>query len=309
MTYQELLQEFSWAPAVKGTAPRAKDVIVGGMGGSALPAHAARFLDNSLSIATHRDYDLPESAPEDALYVAISHSGNTEETLSFASAVLERKLPLAAIAAGGKLLAFAKDNDIPYVEVPGDAQPRNSLFYLVRALAALIGRNDLGDTLTSVSFDADAAAADAAALAKTLAGALPLFYASRTNGFLSYVSKIHFNETAKMPAYANVFPELNHNEMQSFDSPAPGAVTDVARFVILRDPEDNPRVARRMDVFAELMRERGRNVTEFELVGETRAEKLARAWFVMHTAARTSAEARDVDPDSVPLVEDFKKRL
>jgi glucose/mannose-6-phosphate isomerase len=310
MIYGDLLKELTREPVIEGgEVPRATRFVVGGMGGSALPANAARFLDPTLPLATHRDYDLPEAVDPDALHIAISDSGNTAETLSFAKAAYERGLKLAAIDAGGELANVAEKDALPFVSVPAGLQPRDSLFYLLHALLALIGREDLRASLKEVSFDADAAEQEAHALADTLAGALPLFYTARRNGFLAYVSKIHLNETAKMPAYANVFPELNHNEMQSFDTPAPEAVTALTRFVLLRDAHDDPRVARRMDVFAELMRERGRSVTDVTLAGATRAEQLARHWFVMHRTARMLAESRGVDPDSVPLVEDFKKRL
>ncbi|OGG62562.1 hypothetical protein A3I46_03355 [Candidatus Kaiserbacteria bacterium RIFCSPLOWO2_02_FULL_54_13] len=310
MRYQDLLQELAWKPVIEGGAmPQASRVVVGGMGGSALPANAARFLDPTLSLSTHRDYDLPEVVDTDALHIAISDSGNTVETLSFAKAAYEHGLKLAVIDAGGELADIAEKEVLPFVRVPSGLQPRDSLFYLLNALLALIGREDLRAALAAVSFDADAAEQESRSLAGTLTGALPLFYVSRTNGFLAYASKIHVNETAKMPAVANLFPELNHNEMQSFDSSAPEAVVALARFVLLRDANDDPRIARRMDVFAELMRARGRSVTEVPLLGATRAEQLARHWFVMHRTARMLAEARGVDPDTVSLVEDFKKRL
>ncbi|MCR4333720.1 MAG: hypothetical protein NUV60_01715 [Patescibacteria group bacterium] len=310
MRYQDLLQELTQDPVIEGgEVLSAPHTVVGGMGGSALPAHAAPFLDPTLSISTHRDYDLPEDAGPNTLFVAISHSGNTEETLSFAQAAQERGFPLAVIASGGKLADFAVTESLPQVRVPTSLQPRDSLFYLLHALLAIIGREDLRTALKAVSFDTDAAERDAKELSDKLVGALPLFYAARKNGFLAYVSKIHLNETAKMPSYANVFPELNHNEMQSFDTPAPEAVAALAHFVLLRDTNDDPRIVRRMDVFAELMRERGRTVIDVPLTGTSRAEQLARHWFVMHRTAHLLAEARAVDPETVPLVEDFKKRL
>ena len=284
-------------------------VIVGGMGGSALPAHALRFFDPALAIATHRDYDLPEDASADALYVALSYSGNTAEALSFARAARERGLSLAVVASGGELLALAEEAGIPYVRVPSGMQPRNALFYSTRALAELIVREVLVAPLAEISFDADAVEREAQSLAKKLKGALPIVYTSRRNGFLAHAAKINFNETAKTPAFANVFPELNHNEMQSFDTAAPEAVAALARFVLLRDPADDPRLAKRMDVFAELMRERGREVIEVPLVGSSRTEAFLRTWFLTHRAARALAEERGVDPDAVSFIEDFKKRI
>ena len=310
MTEETLKAQLAWIPPIEGTVPGAqKRVIGGGMGGSALPGHAARFLDDSFSVDVHSDYDLPARATGDTLYIAISYSGNTVETLSFARAARERGFPLAAVASGGALADFARASGVPLVVVPGGLQPRNALFYLTRAFLALAGREDALAALAEVRLDVAAAGKEAETLAKGLPNALPLFYASRRNGFLARSSKIHLNESAKMPAFANVFPELSHNEMQSFDTPAPEALAVLARFVLITDADDDARVARRMEVFAELMRERGRSVVELALAGATRAEKLVRAWFTICLAACALAEARGIDPDAVPLVEEFKKRL
>jgi len=57
------------------------------------------------------------------------------------------------------------------------------------------------------------------------------------------------------------------------------------------------------------MRERGRSVTDLTLAGPGRAVQLVAAWYTAHRAARALALARGADPEEVPLVEEFKKRL
>lgn len=310
MTYDTLKNALAWRPNIENpTETSFSSFIVGGMGGSALPGNAVRFLDAAAPISVHRDYELPEDDTSKALHIAISYSGNTAETLSFARAVLAKGYALAVVAAGGELLALAEKERVPLVRVPDGLQPRDALLYLLPALLALMGREDLREAVSAVTFSPEEVASESDTLAKTLAGELPIFYASRNNGFLAYVSKIHVNETAKMPAFANVFPELNHNEMQSFDTLAPEAVAAHARFVVLGDATDDARIQKRMAVFTELMREKGRSVTSLVLSGKNRAEQLVRHWYVMHLTARSLAHARGVDPDTVPLVEDFKKRL
>lgn len=310
MTYDELHTELTWLPEVSRVIPKDYSrVVVGGMGGSALPAYAARFLEPTLQFAVHHDYDLPEDASDDALFVAISYSGNTAETLSFARMAQERGHQLCIVTSGGALAAFAKEHEVPHVLVPGGIQPRNALFYQLRALLALTNNSAFLGALAGVSFDKALVEKEGTLLAGALAGALPIFYASRKNKFLAYLGKIMCNETGKMPAYANVFPEMNHNEMQSFDTAAPPEVAALARLVLLHDATDDARITERMDVFADLMRERGRTVIEVAIEGGSRVEKLVRSWFVLETAAFTLATARGADPDNVPLVEEFKKRL
>ena len=311
MTYEEFQQALSLRPEIEqGPLLRARGrVVAGGMGGSALPADALRFLDPTFPIAAHRDYDLPDDAPQDAHYVALSYSGNTAETLAFARAALDRKLSLSVVTSGGALEKLARERGAPLVMVPRGMQPRAALFYQFGALLALTGRADLADALASVRFREAEAEEEAHKLAGALRDSLPHFYAARKNAFLAWVAKIHTNEGAKMPGYANAFSELNHNEMQSFDEMAPAGIASAARFVLLRDPHEDPRVARRMEVFKEVMKSRNRVCHELVLWGDTRAAQLARGWFVLHRYERLLAAARGVDPDAVPLIEDFKKRL
>lgn len=311
MTYDEYLKGANYHPKVEqGPVSVAYDhVIVGGMGGSALPANALRFLDPAFPVSVHRDYDLPEAGFNGALCIAISYSGNTAETLSFARAASERELPLAVITSGGELAAFAKDKHLPFVSVPNGLQPRDAILFQLQALLTILNHTNLIEALTKSTFDDTVVEGMALTLANELTNTLPVFYASRTNGFLAYVSKINCNETGKVPAYANVFPEMNHNEIQSFDAMAPELATGPLHLVLLRHKSDDARIARRMDVFAGFMHERNRTIHEVTLFGSTRSEMLLYGVHLAHILGRALAHVRGVDPDTIPLIEDFKKRL
>ncbi len=310
MTYENLRAQLEWVPQQEGKlASTYTHVVLGGMGGSALPAYAARFLDPAISISVHRDYDLPEKITPDALHIAVSYSGNTAETLSFARSAHIQKLPLSIITSGGELARFAHENDVPVILVPAGLPPRNALFYFLHSLCALIDREDISNSISTVTFDAVSIKERAADLSQKLSNTLPVFYSSRRNGFLSYYAKINFNETGKVPAYTNLFSELNHNEMQSLDTMAPKNIIESMRFVLLRDTNDDVRVIRRMEVFTELMNERKRVVLPIYLEGETRATQLVRNSFYLQIAATEIARSRNIEPDEVPLIEDFKKRL
>ena len=62
-----------------------KNIVVGGMGGSALAALLLKSWlksDITIPIEVLRSYDLPGYVSENTLFIASSYSGNTEETLS-----------------------------------------------------------------------------------------------------------------------------------------------------------------------------------------------------------------------------------
>jgi glucose/mannose-6-phosphate isomerase len=235
--------------------------------------------------------------------VAISYSGNTEETLSFANEAIAKGLPLAIIASGGQLLELAKKESLPYVEVPKGPEPRDAIVSTAKALLALIGESEL---LAGTSFDASVAGGEGVELATVLANATPVFYSSGRNEALSYIAKIQCNETAKIPAFSNVFPELNHNEMQGYES-ADRTAHQVAVFI--RDASDSDRVKRRMDLTETLLKEKGVRTARIELPEATREEAFLYGWLLSRATARALAERYGVAPDATPLIAAFKAAL
>ena len=85
-----------------------KNIIVCGVGGSALPANILLTYLNLLSsdyppIYINRDYGLPRWSGKKSLIICVSYSGNTEETISAFKTALKRNLKIAGIASGGKI--------------------------------------------------------------------------------------------------------------------------------------------------------------------------------------------------------------
>ncbi|OGG44811.1 hypothetical protein A2673_02130 [Candidatus Kaiserbacteria bacterium RIFCSPHIGHO2_01_FULL_50_13] len=307
-TIDILTRQLAWNSHIVNPSTASYDsVVVGGMGGSALAALATRWLGFSKSLTVHRDYDVPTRLPERALYVAVSHSGNTEETLSFAHAVLKQKLLLAVVASGGKLLELAKEHALSCVEVPSDFVPRDSTFYHLRALEVLLGES----ALVGVADIPDQAQilTETERVASALNERVPLIYASTQNEILAYIWKIILNETAKVPAFHNVFPEFNHNEMQGIDPKGPLSAQVPLMPVVLKDSEDNPRIAHRMNVFCDISTKRGSEPLVISGVTGARGARLLWHWFLAREVAHMLAEKYGVPADEVPLIEEFKKQL
>lgn len=295
--------QLDYVPEVVGSFPKSPVLIVGGMGGSALPALVLRFLDASPYVVMYREYGLPERILEGAVCVAISYSGNTEETLSFAKEALLEELPLAVIASGGALLDLAREKSLPHVVVPRGPEPRDAILATAKALLALVDERALLDL---DAFDATEAEEEGRVLAGVLAGAMPVFYSSGANEALSYIAKIQCNETAKAPAFSNVFPEMNHNELQGYES-VERAQDIVAVFI--RDAADSERVKRRMDLTETLLSEKGIRTVRIELPKGSRAEQFLYGWLLSRSLARALAERYGVAPDETPLIARFKRDL
>lgn len=302
MNNEFLRAQQEYVPEIDGVVAPASIVVVGGMGGSAHAGEALRFLESSPHVVVHRDYGLPQSVPEGAQYIAISYSGNTEETLSFAHAALDQGHPLSVVSGGGALAALAQERGLAHVRVPEGLVPRDALLYMVKALCALLGEEHL---VEDASFDVAAAEAQGEELARTLTDAVPLFYASNRNGLLALLGAIYMNETAKRPAFANVIPESNHNAMQGFATPSEVPYVSV----FLRDASDNERIMHRMDRTEDVLGAAGMQTERLLLPGVRRLETLMYAWWMIRTAAQHLAKKAGLDPNATPLIEEFKRTL
>jgi glucose/mannose-6-phosphate isomerase len=280
-----------------------------GMGGSHLCADLFNYLKGYEAIRVHMDYGLPANHDNFAgTYIAVSYSGNTEETLSFAKDALDKGKKLSVITSGGALLAFALENKIPHVQIPkGGIQPRVAIGLLLLALAKVVGEESLQD----LSFLKNRIAPDelenqAGAISQSISGKIPLIYSSASALTFSYNWKIRINETAKTPAFCSVIPEMNHNELAGFDY-LPSSAKFYAVFLLLKN--DSERIKRRMQLSLNSLKERG---IEGEIVFLNKNDVLEEAFNILLLADLVSFKLSEIygqDPNGVPAIEKFKKEL
>lgn len=317
-------EQFTYEPKIENADALEKKhkYIVCGMGGSHLSAGLAKHFLPNVEIIVHRDYGLPISGTpaspagtrlSEYLVVISSYSGNTEEVLDALETARAEGAAVAAITTGGMLLERAREYGIPFVQMPATGiQPRTALGFSFRALLKLMGEESLLKESSALSgaLAPRALEEDGEALARMLAGRVPVIYASARNKPLAYNWKIKFNETGKVPSFFNVFPELNHNEMNGFD--VTEATKDLARafhFIILKDTDDHPRIVRRMEILEQQFTERELPVETLTLKGSNALERIFSSlmladWTALHTARRYGQE-----PEQVPMIEEFKRKI
>ncbi len=303
-----LAAQSAYQPRVEGDRVTAPVIVCGGMGGSSFPVRIARFLNATPYLITHQDYGLPERVPEGAHYIALSYSGETEETLSFAQEAIKNGLPLSVVTGGGTLLALAKEHGLSYVEVSKGTVPRESIVGMTKALLTLIGQGELLVT-NEFTFDTAVAEKKGKEMSELLVDSIPVFYASNRNKVLGELMKIFCNETAKIPAFSNVLPEMNHNEMQGYGSGE--RAKDLARPIVavfLEDATDDERVQRRMRLTKQLL-----GMQEVRTISVTipslRTEAVLYTWWTTHTMCFALASRYGMDPNSTLLIDSFKEML
>ena len=312
-------KQFLYEPEIKNQEIFAKKTsfVVVGMGGSALAPKLLKTWKPSLRITVHSDYGLPEISNEkskNTLFLLSSYSGNTEEVIDAFQKAKKQNLNMAVIATGGELLKLAVKNKIPYIQLPDTGiQPRSALGFSIKALLKIIGEEselekikELATSLQPADYEKDGKH-----LAEKIKNYVPVIYASSRNLFIAYNWKIKLNETGKTPAFYNVFPELNHNEMNSFDiKNTTKELDNKFYFIILKDADDDPRILKRMDVLEKLYKARGLSVQTLELKKEKNIWlKIFSSLILADWMAYYTALGYGLDPEQVPMVEEFKKLI
>ncbi|MGB9758073.1 MAG: bifunctional phosphoglucose/phosphomannose isomerase [Candidatus Bipolaricaulaceae bacterium] len=293
-----------------------KNAVVLGMGGSAIAGDLlARFA--RVPVMTVRDYFLPAWVGPETLLIAISYSGETEETLSAFREGLRRTKRAVALTTGGALAALCEEEGVPWVPIPPGFPPRAALPSLLFPLLACFARfghlaGDPAVIISSLKKLRDALLPEAnpnpaQRLAEKLQGKVPVVYGAGVAVPVAYRWKTQINENAKQPAYWAELPELCHNEIVGYE--LAGKVFPQGVMIFLRTSFDHPRVAKRVEILKEVLFRRG---LPFQEVWGEGPDPLSQALWLLYFGDWVSfylALLNGVDPTPVALIQELKNRI
>ncbi len=279
-----------------------KNIAIAGMGGSGIAAKLFQELYSDVPIYTIDDYSAPSFIGDDTLFIALSYSGNTEETLAALEDAKRRGARTAAITSGGKLESMAEQ----VVKIPKGLQPRSALGYMLMPMIRAFGvfsEPDIGeayDLLKGIDGKNDGERRMAEEIAS--GNCIPVIYGIAPYRPVAYRWKTQFNENAKILAYSSSFPELNHNDTM--------ALRDTYRkdefyFIVLSN-ERRHETMRRVPITERITN------TEFRIVSAEGVSELSRMLGLVHRGDYVSyhlAGLMNRDPKDVGCIEDLKREL
>ena len=300
-------------------------VIITGMGGSAIGGEILKDWlrdDLPIPIDISRDYTVPAYANKDTLVLAISHSGETEETLSSFLDALRKKCMIVSITSGGHLLSFCKKLDVPFVRIPGGLPPRAAIPFLFFPLPILLEKmgvlsnvkeeidetirvtKNLGDANSPIIPVKDNSAKH---LALELVNTIPVVYGFKQYTSIAHRLKTQFNENSKVLSTYDVFPELNHNEVVGWE--APKALTKHFSVILIRDPNEPAEIRQRIEATKSLALKGAKKILE---ISASDNRRLARMFSVLHMGDFVSvylAILQNKDPTSVKTISAIKEEM
>lgn len=303
-----------------------RNIVFAGMGGSAIGGDIVKAVvrnQASVPIFVNRNYTIPEFLNSETLFIAISYSGNTEETLCSFKAAKSAGAKIITVTSNGQVEKLASEARFPCIKVPKGQPPRTSLGYLFIPLLSVLSRLDFIDLnlqsdieesieLLSKMIDKELRPEIedgnlAKELARNIYGKLPIIYASQEMEPVATRWKGQMCENAKNLAYCNIFPEMNHNEIEGWNYPAD--LFGKCCVVMLRDEDDHRMTKARMDITTELIEEYPDVVKEVKSRGKS---LLARIFSLICLGDWTSfylAMLNEVNPTPVSRITVLKKRL
>ncbi|MEO0283372.1 MAG: SIS domain-containing protein, partial [candidate division WOR-3 bacterium] len=109
-----------------------KGIVLCGMGGSGIAGDLLKRISN-IPFFVFKDYKVPEEyINEDFLYIFVSYSGNTEETIENFEKLKDKKS--LVVTSGGNLLRRAKELNIPFINLPEGYPPRCALGWIFSSI-------------------------------------------------------------------------------------------------------------------------------------------------------------------------------
>ncbi len=278
-----------------------ENIVIAGMGGSGIVGSIFKELYTLKPVIHVDDYYIPDFVNEKTLFIAISYSGNTEETLSATDLAIEKKATVFTITSSGKL----REKGVQNVTVPNGLQPRSSIGYMLMPLLNTFMPqsskriDNAHRILDEMDRNNEHIKAQAYEIFKD--NRIPVIYGHYPFKTIAYRWKTQFNENSKILAYSNFFPELNHNDTMP--------LRDTYRkdnFIFFTFAPSNDKIKNRISITAEITK------TFFVMIEPIGSSVFEKLFYLIHYGDYLSyhlSNYRGMMPEDVGIIEELKLRM
>ncbi len=285
-----------------------------GMGGSMHPAFLLRtYLENvqcKKQINIVRDYTIPAHISKKGFLIVISYSGNTAETVEAYKQAYREGFQMLVLTSGGKLQEMAEKNATPLIMLPKGYQPRHSIYIMLGAVLQLMQNSGILEKHEELFQEAirilkkDIFENMGKQIAEKIDTKTPLIYTTPKLGSVSQRWKICFNENSKMHAFYNELPELDHNELNAYES-------KLGNFhvIFLVDDDETRQHRQRVSATKQIIKDYGFTTTEILIKGPSYLSRMLSAMSIGDWTTYYCAQKLNIDPLKVETVEKLKKIL
>lgn len=302
-------------------------VVLSGMGGSGLAGHvlASTFAESlSVPAVVLNDYHLPAFVGARTLVIALSYSGETEETLAVYREARARRCRRVVLTTGGILSRYAKEDGVPRYVFPvllsSSQWPRiagGSLFVGLLGMLSRIGLITIGNkemdralehvkAVTAKNVESVSLAKNPAkSLARELVGRIPVLVGEAHRAGSLHVWANCFHETAKTFSARHVLPELNHHLLEGLGHPR-----EARRFLrwVGIAPKSGA-LLRRYQLTKKIVEKHGMRWIEAPLEDGSKLEQVLELLSLSYFSSFYLGLENRENPSLTPWVDYFKKQL
>jgi len=300
----------------------AQRIFIVGMGGSAIggDVFASWIADRAkVPIQVVRDYRIPAYGRPEDLLIAVSYSGNTEETLAATTQGLKLGCRVVAITSGGTLRDLVRANDMRVLPVPTGLPPRGAFGHLFGILSGIGGEwavgnltDELGQAINHLRSlrkalrpESGVRSNRAKSLALRIRSTVPVTYGAGPFVAIARRWQTQLNENAKVLAFSSTFPEADHNELVGW---VEDARARTHRAILLRDRDEAPDLRRQLDITVSLMSRKAK-VEQVHDEGPTLVSRMLGTLFLGDYVSLYLAALRRVDPLVLKPIQTLKAKL
>lgn len=278
------------------------NIVIAGMGGSGISGKMFQELYSDKPVFIADDYEIPQFISKNTLFIGISYSGNTAETLNATRQAVRRGAHVVTISAGGSLADYGDQ----HIKIPrADLQPRSATGYMLMPMLRGFGLAKESDIKNSYSLlaalddDSEECSRHARSIAKS--NAIPVIYSSAPFKSVGYRWKTQFNENSKVIAYSSNFPELNHN-----DTMAIAKTYRKKEFYFFAFDSADSRIKKRIEATMTITN------SKFNIIKPRGRSSIEQLFYLIHYGDYLSYKLgllRGVDPTDVSLIQKLKKMI
>ena len=298
-------------------------VICAGMGGSGSSCDLVvnwATPNSKIPLIVWKDHDLPSFVGKDWVAIAVSLSGNTNETFSSLKAASKSGAHTIGISSGGMFEDFCGDNGIEYLKTPILKTPRSSLPYLAATLSKIftnieqldVSKEDLTNTAedmvkmrNEVGVNVNFGENPAKKLASEIYTGIPLIYVSPKLRPVATRFQDSLNENAKMHALVDSIPELCHNELESWRK----TESEHYRTILLQELGEEIGIRHRFTFLRDLIESAGGKHYDVEAKGRCHFGMLFSTIYFLDYVSIYTAILRKVDPTPTHNIDRLKELL
>lgn len=294
-----------------------ENIFFVGMGGSGIAGRILKtFLDSKGEIQTTviEGTAIPSYIPKNSLFIAISYSGNTWETLKCIQKIISLKIPLLILSNGGAAQELAKEHNILFLEVPASKTPRSALGIFLGILLELFDKLNILDGKRLLKgfkiqlaqylegLEDQAKFKDFLVLASKK-DFFHIFGVAGDSASCAFRAQTQFNENSKIPAVFSAFPELCHNLLVGFSE------TNSNPLILLFHTDFlSQDLKTDIKIVEEILAERGVALYKPSIFGDTWEEQLFYIILWSDYASYFLAKLKGVDVAPVKIIDLLKSR-